>query len=626
MWQRIGWVVGLACVVMLPGSLAYSAHCGAVTEMYPLAQCEASHTSGTAAPGMIQSTMGSLPQYSGSPTCQTAGCSGASQEGYFTTNGDMSALNADGASAAATDPRMGMLQRTRTDVQALNLTTSAPVLTSEIVAGSLGVPPTTETCTDLLTCTAWTAAAPSTQTCTVSGSGLSTCSISAVTTTRTLSTSLTIPSPPPTLGWSSPQSVFVQLGSSGGNGYQVLIGQGQGTASSWSTLYTLTADDPRLAPDELVVQSRVSMTITVQGDGSPGCGTWTGTVSLGTSLEVLTCSVAGNHSGVAQVNSGSGLYDIRHDVVSDGCDALRATMTPVASICTDAAPRSVTTDTGDVVVLPPPSASPLNTCWVRTDSYGEHPGVGPNTCAPLLQQNCIQTSSVCTSPLPGGCETYTNTMSCPGGSVCTAETTLRQCTTCGPADSMVPFCIDASTPPNTNLANAATWLAMLDSVKNDWDPATLRIFTGRRLSCNFDTLGSVVINCCDSDPSKLIGSCTEGEIQLARDRQAHKAHFVGTHCATTGPFGFCLQQEEVYCSYNSQLGRMLHDQGQPQLGMSWGTADEPMCDGFTVAQFTAIDWSLIDFSEWYSNVNASIDPVGITNSMTMKICAATGSC
>lgn len=149
MWQRVGWGVGLAFVVMLPGSLAHAAHCGSTTDMYLLAQCEASHTSGTAAPGMIQSTMGSVPQYSGAPTCQTAGCSGAPQEGYFTTNGNVSALDNDGATAAATDPRMGTLQTTRTNVQGWNLTTSAPVVTSESVAGSVGAPPTTESCIDV---------------------------------------------------------------------------------------------------------------------------------------------------------------------------------------------------------------------------------------------------------------------------------------------------------------------------------------------------------------------------------------------------------------------------------------------------------------------------------------------
>jgi conjugal transfer mating pair stabilization protein TraN len=186
--------------------------------------------------------------------------------------------------------------------------------------------------------------------------------------------------------------------------------------------------------------------------------------------------------------------------------------------------------------------------------------------------------------------------------------------------------VDQTTPPNTNLANAATWLAMLDSIKNDWDPDNLRIFTGRRMSCDYDTLGSLIVNCCDTDPTALIGNCSDEEILLAQERRDRKSHYVGNRCVTTGPFGICLRREEVYCSYSSQLARMIHDQGQPQLGLSWGSANSPICDGFTVEQFTAINWSLIDFSEWYANVSASIDPVGITSTMTTRICAATGSC
>ena len=625
MWKRVVCSIGVAFVLVLPGSLAQGAHCGGMTDMYVLAQCEGSHTSGAAAPGMIQSTIGSVPQYGGSPTCQTGGCSGAPQESYFNTTGDVSALNNDGATAAATDPRMGELQSTRTAVQGWNLTTSAPVLTSATVAASVTAPPVTESCTDVRTCNAWSEGPPSTETCTVPGSAMSICQITVVTTARTLNYILTVPSPLPTVGWSTPHSVFVSLRSLGGNNYEALIGRGHGSVWGWYSLYTFTAPDPGLASDEIVVQSGISVNITVQGDGGPGCGTWTGNVPLGAVWEVLGCSAPGDQGGWARLNSGTGFYHIRKDVISDGCGGLRATWSLISSTCNDTVPRSVTTDTGTVLVLPPPATFPLNSCWDRTESYG-YQGLGPNTCAPLLQRNCSQTSSVCTSPLPGGCDTYTNTMSCPGGSVCTAETVVRQCTTCGAPDSLVPFCVDASTPPNTNLANAATWLAMLDSIKNDWDPATLRIFTGARMSCDYDTLGSVIVNCCNTDPSTLIGSCTDEEIQLAKDRQFKKSHYIGDHCVTTGPFGICLRKEEVYCSYTSQLARMIHDQGQPQLGMTWGTADAPICDGFSVAQFTAINWSLIDFSEWYSNVSASIDPVGITNSMTTRICAATGSC
>ena len=50
------------------------------------------------------------------------------------------------------------------------------------------------------------------------------------------------------------------------------------------------------------------------------------------------------------------------------------------------------------------------------------------------------------------------------------------------------------------------------------------------------TIRRSLINCCDSDPDKLIGKCSEEEIALARINNDRKAHLIGTHCVDKGPF------------------------------------------------------------------------------------------
>jgi len=207
-----------------------------------------------------------------------------------------------------------------------------------------------------------------------------------------------------------------------------------------------------------------------------------------------------------------------------------------------------------------------------------------------------------------------------------AETLPPDSIPCGSQDSSVPFCVDTNTPPNENLALAATWLSMTKNVEEDWDPDRLRIFTGKRSTCDFSTIGRSLINCCDSDPDKLIGKCSEEEIALARDKQDWKAHLIGTHCVDKGPFGVCIRKEEVYCTMKSELGRMVQEQGRAQLGMTWGSADTPQCDGFTVDQFSALTFQAMDFTEWYKNVSANIDPAVITKEMATKICTYTGTC
>jgi len=208
----------------------------------------------------------------------------------------------------------------------------------------------------------------------------------------------------------------------------------------------------------------------------------------------------------------------------------------------------------------------------------------------------------------------------------TAESLPPDPIPCGSPDSPVPFCVDTSTPPNQNLALAATWLSMTKNVEEDWDPERLRIFTGTRSTCDFSTIGRSLINCCDSDPDKLIGKCSDEEIALARDKHDLKAHLIGTHCVDKGPFGVCLRKEEVYCSMKSELGRMVQEQGRAQLGLGWGSADSPQCDGFTVEQFSSLNFQAMDFTEWYKNVSANIDPSVITTEMATKICTYTGTC
>ena len=60
--------------------------------------------------------------------------------------------------------------------------------------------------------------------------------------------------------------------------------------------------------------------------------------------------------------------------------------------------------------------------------------------------------------------------------------------------------------------------------------------------------------------------------------------------------------------------------------MTWGSADAPQCDGFTVDQFSELNFQAMDFTEWYKNVSANIDPAVITNEMATKICTYTGTC
>ena len=66
----------------------------------------------------------------------------------------------------------------------------------------------------------------------------------------------------------------------------------------------------------------------------------------------------------------------------------------------------------------------------------------------------------------------------------------------------------------------------------------------------------------------------------------------------------CLRRERVWCVFGSKLGRILHQQARPQLGIGWGS-----CRGFTVAEIERIDFDRLDLTEFTENlVDGSKDP------------------
>ena len=96
-------------------------------------------------------------------------------------------------------------------------------------------------------------------------------------------------------------------------------------------------------------------------------------------------------------------------------------------------------------------------------------------------------------------------------------------------------------------------------------------------------------------------SCTDGENILSMKRGRNLCHYVGTRCVDKF-LGMCIKSSQSHCCFNSKLARIIQEQGRTQLGQSWGNADSPQCDGFTMSDFQKIDFSQIDLSEFVQDV------------------------
>ena len=167
----------------------------------------------------------------------------------------------------------------------------------------------------------------------------------------------------------------------------------------------------------------------------------------------------------------------------------------------------------------------------------------------------------------------------------------------GGACGAVTYCAGAGcetveAEANTGFLDAVTKLNMVMELGGEeFDRAELRFFAGERRACRIRWGG--LANCCkDSGPLVGLAGCTEAERRLAEERHAGNTHYLGERCAKR-VFGVCLRRERAWCVFGSKLGRILHEQARPALGVGWGS-----CRGFTVAEVERIDFASLDLSEF----------------------------
>lgn len=105
----------------------------------------------------------------------------------------------------------------------------------------------------------------------------------------------------------------------------------------------------------------------------------------------------------------------------------------------------------------------------------------------------------------------------------------------------------------------------------------------------------------------LLAGCDQEDMEVGMLRGSQMCHEVGTYCSSK-VLGVCIQKAKGHCCFNTRLGRIIQEQGRPQLvafnETGWGTPRNPYCRGFTPEEFQALDFSKMDLSEYYSDIEA----------------------
>jgi conjugal transfer mating pair stabilization protein TraN len=123
--------------------------------------------------------------------------------------------------------------------------------------------------------------------------------------------------------------------------------------------------------------------------------------------------------------------------------------------------------------------------------------------------------------------------------------------------------------------------------------ANPRFFSGEARFCRSGGLTILGASCCGIS-GMFRSMCKDSEKELKKKRQAELCTYVGEFCSKRWKLGFvkiCAERKRSYCCFNSRLARILQECGRPQIGKGWGDAKNPDCSGYTIDEFSRVDFT-----------------------------------
>ncbi|EDT8279629.1 type-F conjugative transfer system mating-pair stabilization protein TraN [Salmonella enterica subsp. enterica serovar Javiana] len=244
-------------------------------------------------------------------------------------------------------------------------------------------------------------------------------------------------------------------------------------------------------------------------------------------------------------------------------------------------------------------------CWKWQDTYLTQTET-EGTCGEYMKDSaCTVTRSQCADTVDGFCVSQQVTYSCErkktgSGQICGGEF----------------FCTDGScaqgqTGTSNMFGQAVSALAAVAAAGEDvaeLNGENVRAFTGEAKSCKKMAAG--FNNCCkDSGWGQDVGlsSCSSDEKALGKAKEKKLTIYVGEYCSKK-VLGVCLEKKRGYCQFDSKLARIVQEQGRrDQLGVGFGSGKSPDCRGITVDELQRLDFGVMNFSDFYSDLHAGSD-------------------
>lgn len=279
---------------------------------------------------------------------------------------------------------------------------------------------------------------------------------------------------------------------------------------------------------------------------------------------------------------------------SCGFDKSKATGT-AGTVCTDPGGSRTVNQNGKDYTQ---SAS----CWQYSDAYIV-PVSSTGNCSTLMaNKNCTVSARSCTQKEGGTCLHEQDTYQCQTtysseGLLCGGQYFCRT-GDCSGTDGAGDSGFDTAVAKLAGLASAG------DDVKAD--QVNVKAFTGQALYCRKAMAG--FSNCCVDTGwgnSAGLANCNSDEMAIGKAKAKKVTVLVGEAC-NRAVLGVCVQKKQAYCVFGGKLARIIQEQGRrDQLHVSFGSGDSPNCRGITVPELQAINFDLINFQDFYSDLMAN---------------------
>ena len=176
---------------------------------------------------------------------------------------------------------------------------------------------------------------------------------------------------------------------------------------------------------------------------------------------------------------------------------------------------------------------------------------------------------------------------------------------------------DPSYDKNTDFGKVVSTLAIFSEMEDEpssFDPALASVFSGCSKKCRRSFDSKNLFDCCFHKGEgerglfigEYLGSCNQEEKDLYLAAKEGK-------CKRVGSIKELLQTKHVYCCFPSRLSRIVQEAGRQQLGLSFGSAEKPNCQGLSIEEIGRIDFEKIDFSEFIEELNEKISKKELTD-------------